>query len=300
MKTKFTISILALVALTGYGWSQPVITGCSGCIELIGAKSHGYNIPGVITHGSTGANQTWDYSLVPYDTSTFYFENIGYAALSPTYQAAYPTGNLANEYFLGGSSVTKLVFELDTNQLLFLGVGSTPFPTPVPQLFFPHNYLETHFGALTYDAYGTLITPFGTYNDVVRLEFDNGDSYSYRYCSFNPYYMIHMQYDVDSATLAISSQLFLDLELPVGAGINDEVNTNDQVNIYPNPSTGKFIIEQQKMLEGMSLEVYNAVGEKVLQQQTTNEIDLTNFPKGIYFVKIYDGEKSYTNKIVVQ
>lgn len=34
--------------------------------------------------------------------------------------------------------------------------------------------------------------------------------------------------------------------------------------------------------------------------QASNEIDLSNSPKGTYFVIIYDGEKIYTEKIAIQ
>lgn len=61
-----------------------------------------------------------------------------------------------------------------------------------------------------------------------------------------------------------------------------------------------------------AIEIYNMPGEKVytinnFNQQTpngtgqaSNEIDLSNSPKGTYFVIIYDGEKIYTEKIAIQ
>lgn len=46
-------------------------------------------------------------------------------------------------------------------------------------------------------------------------------------------------------------------------------------------------------------------GEKIyynskFNAQTSNEIDLSAFQKGIYFMKIYDGEKTYLKKVAVQ
>jgi hypothetical protein len=35
-------------------------------------------------------------------------------------------------------------------------------------------------------------------------------------------------------------------------------------------------------------------------EKTSNEINLSNFLKGIYFVKIYDGENIHTGEIVTQ
>lgn len=70
--------------------------------------------------------------------------------------------------------------------------------------------------------------------------------------------------------------------------------------IYPNPSSGKFIIEIQNNQKDLNIEIYNVIGEKVLQQQTSKEIDLSDSPRGIYFIRVYEGEKIYTRKIIVE
>ena len=54
-----------------------------------------------------------------------------------------------------------------------------------------------------------------------------------------------------------------------------------------------------------TLDVYDMLGSKVystanLQHQLLNEIDLSALQKGIYFMNIYDGDKTYTKKIVLQ
>ncbi|MFH1514021.1 MAG: T9SS type A sorting domain-containing protein, partial [bacterium] len=79
------------------------------------------------------------------------------------------------------------------------------------------------------------------------------------------------------------------------------------INIYPNPSTGKFIIEMENVkgqTEDGVIEIYNVLGEKIyffnLTQQTSSKIDFSDSPKGIYFVKIYDGKEIFTGKIVIQ
>ena len=78
------------------------------------------------------------------------------------------------------------------------------------------------------------------------------------------------------------------------------------LNVYPNPSKGKFTIEAANTLSPEArIEIYNAIGEKVytgasFKQQTSKEIDLSKELKGIYFVKLYDKEKVFIKKIVVQ
>ena len=87
----------------------------------------------------------------------------------------------------------------------------------------------------------------------------------------------------------------------VGININNSAST---ITIYPNPSNGKFKIETNSN-KVLSVEIYNALGEKIfepfyLQNQISNEIDLSKFQKGIYFVKIYDSKQIHFKKIVIQ
>ena len=72
------------------------------------------------------------------------------------------------------------------------------------------------------------------------------------------------------------------------------------MSIFPNPTTGKFKIEIPQENKNLKFEVFNIVGEKVLAQNS-NEIDLSNHLKGIYFVTISSDERVIsTKKIVLQ
>lgn len=80
---------------------------------------------------------------------------------------------------------------------------------------------------------------------------------------------------------------------------------NKDIQIYPNPNIGIFNITFKTAVAQTEVEIYNALGEKIyaasnFKQQTSCEINISNYPKGIYFVKIYGGEKIYTEKIVIQ
>lgn len=90
------------------------------------------------------------------------------------------------------------------------------------------------------------------------------------------------------------------------SGINQLTNPeySGHITIYPNPTNGAFQVSSTRY-QLSSIEVFNVLGEKVyninnLKQKTSKEIDLSNAPKGIYFVKVYDEEKINTEKIVLQ
>ena len=85
-------------------------------------------------------------------------------------------------------------------------------------------------------------------------------------------------------------------------GENDFVDKNQFV-LYPNPNNGKFKINYNTT-NRTDIEIFNILGEKILTKtnsiQTTNEIDISNVQKGIYFVKIGDGNSVHTKKIIVR
>jgi uncharacterized delta-60 repeat protein len=78
----------------------------------------------------------------------------------------------------------------------------------------------------------------------------------------------------------------------------EEVKLKEQkFAVYPNPSNGKITVVAKGKLE-----IYNLMGEKIYEQ-TLNEnstILNVNTVRGIYFVRVSDGEKLFTEKLVIQ
>jgi hypothetical protein len=85
-------------------------------------------------------------------------------------------------------------------------------------------------------------------------------------------------------------------------------NSETGINIYPNPTNGKFTIQianRHQQTANSTIEIYNVLGEKLysdskLYQQYSSEIDLSNSPKGIYFVKVHTETEIHIEKIVVE
>ncbi len=105
---------------------------------------------------------------------------------------------------------------------------------------------------------------------------------------------------VANLTSAGNYDIFVAKYFQTAIGINNNEYSKDLFSIYPNPSTGKFNIAFSNQQQITSVEIYNLFGESVFQKQNTNEIDLSSAAKGIYFVKVYAGEKIYTEKIIVE
>jgi hypothetical protein len=86
-------------------------------------------------------------------------------------------------------------------------------------------------------------------------------------------------------------------------GITNTLIPPDEVSVFPNPTFDKVTISSLGKIT--AIEIYNMLGEKVyainnFKQQTSNGIDFSDFQKGIYFLKIYSGQKIQTKKIVLQ
>jgi hypothetical protein len=85
--------------------------------------------------------------------------------------------------------------------------------------------------------------------------------------------------------------------------IND-FSFSGKIMIYPNPTTGQLKISvNQTIGSDYKIEVYNNLG-KLMQPIMKNKIgnkfriDLTDYPAGIYLIKLYNKEKIYFSKII--
>ncbi len=84
----------------------------------------------------------------------------------------------------------------------------------------------------------------------------------------------------------------------------DDVNYNNSLTIYPNPTTGKFRIASKDIgFEGnCSVKVFNILGETLVSKNVfiaNDEFDLSQQKAGIYFIELKNNGKVYNAKIVV-
>ncbi|HET6243775.1 MAG: T9SS type A sorting domain-containing protein [Bacteroidetes bacterium] len=88
----------------------------------------------------------------------------------------------------------------------------------------------------------------------------------------------------------------------------DEGNSiilNDMFSIYPNPNSGIFTVTiPQHNSKLIDIYVLDALGKVVFQKIQTNEfnisININSYSKGMYFIKISDGENVRMSKIIYQ
>lgn len=105
----------------------------------------------------------------------------------------------------------------------------------------------------------------------------------------------------DGTTTSASSPVQVTGLCAVSVGIN-EIKEQGSISIYPNPSNGVFQITSDK-LQFENLEIYNAIGEKIYTSKSSisnSIIDISTQPKGIFLVKMYEGNTAITKRIVIQ
>ncbi len=104
----------------------------------------------------------------------------------------------------------------------------------------------------------------------------------------------------DNCTTSVTDSVYVEVCSSI-----EEMKFHSSFFLTPNPTTSHFTITSENILTNATLEIFNTIGEKVFEQKIQNtstaEINLpSNIFSGIYFVKLTDGEKFYSEKLVVQ
>lgn len=91
-------------------------------------------------------------------------------------------------------------------------------------------------------------------------------------------------------------------------GISDNKLNLDKIDFYPNPNNGKFNLSFDLKEKGnTTVSIMTADGKKIYNESLvdfsghyTKEIDISENPKGIYFVKIEQGKHAQLKKLILE
>ncbi len=74
--------------------------------------------------------------------------------------------------------------------------------------------------------------------------------------------------------------------------------------VFPNPSSGIFMLEISGDAMPYTVEIFKLTGEKILMQDNIydqkGQFDLSSFPRGIYIIRVIRGNLTGTEKIIIQ
>ena len=346
---KFTLLFISIIAVQAL-FSQAVLTSSLNFTIGDTYRYDGYQQVTNIDPGSGGANLTWNFSTISGGT---YYEGDGAICVDPSTSAFGDSAAVANanicirseenpdfgpyQYYECNSTSQNLL------AMGFLGVGNNSFSTytnNATALEFPFTYSDSfndtwellmyHFNMGHYfmrdssivtveaDAYGTITTPAGEFQNVLRLKRTTIDyswtNYGSGWISNGSFTDINFEWYAPNIKVPVmiiqelewfpnSYEVRYLVEYNFPTGINEGVDTH--LEIFPNPTTDWVIIKTDKIINRVS--IYSLMGRQLdvvnsktgrVQSQT---IDLSSYPKGIYLVEIgFEDGNIVTERIVKQ
>ncbi len=170
------------------------------------------------------------------------------------------------------------------------------------------------------DGWGTLSTPFGTFN-VIRIKslihqkdtfhLDSlgfpipaivRDYIEYKWLAKN-YGIPILQINAD--LLGIPTEIIYIDSIRSILGTNEIINQKFEVQIFPNPANTYFNLSfKNSNNENINLEIYDATGKLIRQEKYNSpkiiKVETDDFSKGLYFVRIIQNSKVFVKKIVIQ
>lgn len=73
------------------------------------------------------------------------------------------------------------------------------------------------------------------------------------------------------------------------------------LSIYPNPAKDRVYITTAKPAMSKDVEIFDMLGKRIMQATLNGkELAITNLTRGVYIIKIKEGDASATRKLVVE
>ena len=299
-----------------------------------------------VNPGGSGANQTWNFSSINVLTDSVVFNWVD-PATTP-YAASFPNADIAEcnqigcyYYTFAGGDLSNIGSGVgDTIQLItILTDPEIVFKVPFT---YTNTYTDNFSGTVnaavtiirngtitkTADAYGTIILPTGTYNNVLRINFledvtdsiagipvvtrtvtDNYSWYSAQY-KFPIFSISISTFHSDADQTVTKSAVLTTLNTSVGVTPigNQVVNEYKLHQNYPNPfNPFTSITFDIVRTSDVKLVVYDALGREVselVNESLSNgsykvDFNASELTSGVYFYKLSAGDFSETKMMML-
>ncbi|MDQ3191121.1 MAG: T9SS type A sorting domain-containing protein [Bacteroidota bacterium] len=282
--------------------------------------------------GNSGTGQTWNFSTsASLGTTTVSF----IAPSSAPNSGSFANANISiltggNYSFMENTSTAQSILGYDVNGTIFT------YSDPEDLIRFPFSYDSSYvdnfvadvngfdrvgFSTVTADGTGTLILPYGTFNNVLRVKVvqDYSDSYNgsvyYEYLTeIYMWYLPNIHFYLYSQSSIITnggtpslSAAYLD---PSHVTTNIlEYNSSDiDLMLFPNPANNSTILSYSlSESSAVNIAILNTMGQIVKEEKIENHssgvynhnLDLNFLPKGIYFVQLEINGAVSTKKLII-
>ncbi|MCK4678052.1 MAG: T9SS type A sorting domain-containing protein [Bacteroidales bacterium] len=156
---------------------------------------------------------------------------------------------------------------------------------------FPDPSLDTLIG---YNIYrDTELYRFQTETSLYHTE--AGGNCGVDFVAFSGDFWIHVTAVYNSTYLESN---YIDSAYCYGFYIGIDERIQPKLKLFPNPATGIIKVDIQKNIKRIL--IINQSGIIVQENKEKIEIDLSNFPKGIYFIKVITEQGEFVEKIILE
>lgn len=327
----------SLVLICSVSIAQPTLTA-TGINPVLGDNLTYFNT-NYVSAGSSGPSQTWNLSTMSgtsgglttivtpasttngssFSSSTVAAENV--SSGSDSYYKTSATALQNSGIDAGGTVITYSNFE---DYLHFpFSYTNTYTDTWAATFFSGYQFWRTGYTTVTADGYGTLITPSGTYTNVMRVHFVQ----IYQDSAFpgTPYVITYNNdqyfWYKEGVHLPIASVYNLitsaggpytggNYNSTAAVGINEVSNYITSSNVFPNPAvdliTINFELTENK---NIAIQLFNSLGQKMEICQSTDgfkglnsiQLNVATLPEGMYFAQLLlEGNTAVTKQFVVK
>jgi hypothetical protein len=328
---KFYFALLLILCGVGL-MAQPVITSSFNPVPGDQYKYHPVNTQ--ITAGNSGANVVWDFSTIQviYNPITGKYLNPASTPYSTDFQMstiAYEDYFAAGTYHYYTTSATKLEKVGEASVLL-----TAVYSQPATMYTYPFTYntkVTTNYGCTTAvgsltlhktasweaegDAYGTLMLPSGTFQNILRIKTrhiieddyvgtvtNKQDITEYIWVSTTskkPYLKITTTIHSTNGTTidTVRTSLISDDVSAIGGAVMGSVSAL----VYPNPAQDQIILEfNTAHSANIGWSLFSADGQLIFENSAQNyspgthlaAIPVAALSPGCYFVRITSNEGS--------
>lgn len=281
----------------------------------------------------SGTNQTWDFSLAGGAIGTTNYINLA-SSVEP---ATYPSANIveatstnAENYYISNGSEYSVVGQLTPT--IVRAIYSDRRETLKFPITYPNVFNETFAGTvenigagqttnrsgsniISADGYGTLILPYTTVNNVLKVTIMGSyidslgvnqvgsftDTIITFYDAFNKVFIANYTVLYVNGALISKTTNYIN-QADLATGINDLSNKENGVLIYPNPTSNYFTIKSEKQIDAIRLmDVTGKVVKEINSSfNLTQQINTADLGKGIYFVQYTDENEVKTQKLIIE
>jgi len=306
--TSFSLALLLGTSLTA--GAQTTITAAS-TFPPVGTQDSVFIALG-ISQGVAGNGVTWDFSSV---SPTY----AGYGVLvdpaTTPYAATFPSATHAIELNPAGAATPVYDYYIVNSDGFYILASGYSTATPgdnytpntklrVPFPFSYGNSVTDPFQkvggspdsyTITYDGFGTLVTPSRSINDVVRVKYVWTDGeVAYNWFTTSPLFYIATWSEDNGGRLTL-----LEGEAPTGI----VQTTNTTFRVFPNPAKDMAWLQTTGAASHNTVcLLHDATGRLVRTipvQENTTAIERGQLPAGLYFYEVQDASRNTARGVLV-